>query len=64
MCHCTIRIYNPKSQYHRMKALQRNTRVKWHNPTSELVNIMYNKIRLYRRFKRRFNKDRYDIGAI
>jgi hypothetical protein len=47
-----------------MKALQRNTRIKWHNPTSELVNIMYNKIRLYRRFKRRFPKDRYDIGAI
>jgi hypothetical protein len=44
MCHCTIRIYNPKP-YHRMKALHRNTRLKHaYNPMGELVNIMAHKI--------------------
>jgi hypothetical protein len=47
-----------------MKALYRDTRVKWHNPTGELVNIMCHKLNVYRRFKRRFPKSRYDVGGI
>jgi len=47
-----------------MKSLQRNTRLRWGNPTGELVNIMCRKINVYKRYKRRYNKDRYDIGAI
>ena len=48
-----------------MKALQRNTRLKpSYNPSGELLNIMAHKINVYYRFKRRFPKSRYDIGAI
>lgn len=47
-----------------MKAIQRNTRIKWHNPTGELVNIICHKINVYKRYKRRYPKSRYDIGAI
>ena len=46
-----------------MRAIQRNTRIKWHNPTGELINIMTHKINVYRRFKRRYNRSRYDLGA-
>jgi hypothetical protein len=48
-----------------MKALQRNTRLKpSYNPSGELINILLGKINVYRRYKRRYPKDRYDIGAI
>ena len=48
-----------------MKSLHRDTRLKHaYNPTGELVSIMAHKIRLYKRFKRRYPKDRYDIGGI
>jgi hypothetical protein len=63
MCHCGICIYNPKP-YHRMKSLHRETRLKWGNPTGELVNIMCHKINVYKRYKRMYPKSRYDIGAI
>jgi len=39
-----------------MRAIQRNTRVKWHNPTGELVNIIVHQFNLYRRFKRIFKR--------
>ena len=48
-----------------MRALERNTRLKHaYNPTGELWNIMCHKLNVYRRFKRRFPKSRYDIGGI
>lgn len=39
-----------------MRAIQRNTRVKWHNPTGELVNYLTRRIGAYQRYKRIHNK--------
>jgi hypothetical protein len=48
-----------------MKSLHRNTRLKHaYNPTGELLAILQHRINVYQRYKRRYPKDRYDIGAI
>ena len=52
MCHYTIRIYKPKSTYHRMKSLHRETRLRYGNPTGELVQILCRRINAYKRYKR------------
>lgn len=35
-----------------------------HNPSAQLLNILLHKLKLLKRFKRIFSKDRYDIGGI
>ena len=35
-----------------------------YNPSVQLLNILTHKLKLFKRFKRRFNKDRYDIWGI